>query len=326
MKFTVDGYFKGAFSKDYEKYINDQFIFRDDWINLKSRSEYILGKIENNGIVYGKEDYLFEKYNILDKNRVMVNIDSINKYIDSVNAPVSLMIVPNSYEVYKENLPKGAPLINQNIEIESIYEKINCENEIDLRKTMEDNKDNYIYYKTDHHWTTEGAFIAYSKFIESIGESKIHLGNYKKEEVLDFYGTYYSKAKPFNIESDLLSYYEFDNIEMKIDDKEYNTLYDYEKLNIRDKYSLFLYGNNPLTIIKNTELKNGKKLLIIKDSYANSMVPFLTQNYEEIHVVDLRTFMTKITEYTNNNYFDNVLILYNFVNFAREASIVKLKS
>ena len=88
---------------------------------------------------------------------------------------------------------------------------------------------------------------------------------------------------------------------------------------------MFLNGNNPITIIKNSELKNGKKLLVIKDSFANSLVPFLTQNYEEIHVIDLRSFSSKISEYIKENAFDNILILYNFINLSTDNSIIKLK-
>ena len=189
----------------------------------------------------------------------------------------------------------------------------------------EENKDKYIYYRTDHHWTILGAYLAYYEFIKSIGEEPIDLSILQGTDLDGFYGTYFSKAKPFNIASDILTFYEFDNINMDISGHIYESLYDYSKIKLRDKYALFLRGNNPLTIIKNNNLNNGKRLLVIKDSFANSVIPFLTQNYEEIHVVDLRTFTTRISTYLNENNFDNIFILYNFINLSTDNNIIKLK-
>lgn len=323
--FTIKSFLDGSFSKKYEEYINDQFIGRNYWINLKSRSEYVLGKVENNDIIYGEDGYLFEKFTYLDENRLKVNIEAINIFSQNVDQKVSLMIVPNSYEIYNEKLPNGAPVINQEKIINEVYEKSKDINNIDLLGIMKSNKDKYIYYKTDHHWTTYGAYLAYCEFIKSVSESPINLYNIEKKDVDKFYGTYFSKAKPFNAEPDTLSYYNFENITMSIDGKDYDGLYDYSKLDIRDKYSLFLRGNNPLTIIKNKENLNGKKLLVFKDSYANSFIPFLTSNYEEIHVIDLRSFGVKVSEYVGENKFDDILVIYNFINLTRDANILKIK-
>lgn len=326
VEFSLEKYFDGSYPKKYEKYMSDQFILRDGWIDLKSRSEYLLGKLENNNILYGKDEYLFEKFTVIDNERVNKNIDSINKLIENSNVPVSILIAPNSYEVYKDKLPINAPVVNQSYEINRIYNDINGGNKINIINNFKNNNKDSLYYRTDHHWTTKGAYLAYKDFIESIGNKAINLDYYSENEVEGFYGTYFSKAKPFNVSPDKLSYYDFSGITMKIEDKVYDSLYDYSKLDIRDKYSLFLYGNNPLTIINNSNLKNGKKLVVFKDSYANSMIPFLTQNFEEIHVIDLRSFSKPISDYVNNNDFDNVLVLYNFINFTRDANIIKLKS
>ena len=325
---TFKNFLDGSFSKKYDEYVNDQFIGRDYWINLKSRSEYALGKIENNNIIYGKEGYLFEKFTYIDENRLKVNAEAINNFTESIDEDVSLMVVPNSYEIYSEKLPKGAPLINQEEIINELYENSIKSNNINLFHTMKSNKDKYIYYKTDHHWTTYGAYLAYCEFIKSIGEGPIDLKDIEevKVDVEGFYGTYFSKAKPFNVDADILSYYDFENITVEIEGIEYEGLYDYSKKDLRDKYSLFLRGNNPLTIIKNKKNLNGKRLVVFKDSYANSLIPFLTINYEEIHVIDLRSFNVKVSEYVDENDFDNVLIVYSFTNLTRDANILKIKS
>lgn len=324
--FTFNDFINGTFQEDYETYINDQFPLRDKWISVKSISEYFIGKIENNGIIYGENGELFEKFDNLNEERLKNNIESINIFSEKYNDKVSLMIVPNSYEIYKESLPVGAPQIMQEKIIDEIYCYLKHTNNVNVMEKLLINKDNYIFYKTDHHWTTFGAYLAYCEFVESIGLTPVDIGQYKEVNLSNFYGSYFSKAKPFNIDGDTLTYYEFNDLIMDIiGDNEYDSLYDYTKSNLRDKYSLFLRGNNPITIIKNNKLNNGKKLLIIKDSFANSFVPFLTQNYEEVHVIDLRSFSMKLSNYMSENSFDNILILYSFINLATDNNILRLK-
>ncbi|GAB6167780.1 hypothetical protein JCM1393_02400 [Clostridium carnis] len=325
VKFSWREYYNGDFSKKYEEYVNDQFILRDNWINIKSRSEYLLGKIENNNIIYGKDGFLFDKVTRFDEKRVDTNINAINELVNSIDTRVSVILVPNSSEIYKEKLPVESPVINQEEEIDIIYNKLKNCNKINLINTMKENKDKYIYYKTDHHWTSYGAYLAYKEYINFLMESPVKLEKFNEVKLDNFYGTYFSKAKPFNSLGDKLTFYEIDNLTMSVGENNYDGIYDYSKVNIRDKYSIFLRGNNPLSIIRNKGLSNGKRILIFKDSYANSLVPFLTQNFEEIHVVDLRSFGVKVSDYIKDNTFDEVLILYNFTSFIRDTDIIKLK-
>lgn len=324
--FSIKNFLDGSFQEEYEKYINDQFPLRDNWISLKSMNEYALGKIENNGIIYGNNGELFEKFDSLNEERLKNNVEVINNFAEKYYDKVSLMIIPNSYEIYKENLPMGSPIIRQEEIIDKIYDFSSFTNNVDVMKELLDNKNSYIYYKTDHHWTTYGAYLAYCNFIDSINGNRVNLENFQKVELPNFYGSYYSKAKPFNIKPDIMTYYDFDNLTMEIvGDKVYDSIYDYSKETLRDKYSLFLYGNNPLTIIKNNNIKNNKKILVIKDSFGNSLVPFLTQNYEEIHIIDLRHFGNRLSNYLEENDFDNILIIYNFINLATDNNILRLK-
>ncbi|MDK0546278.1 DHHW family protein [Clostridium perfringens] len=323
--FSISSFLEGKYRDKYEEYINDNFIFGNQWINLKSISEYTLGKLENNNIIYGKENYMFEKNISYDKERFKNNIDSINKFIDIYEGKVTTMIVPNSYTIYEEYIPWGIKLLNQEKLINEVYRANDKDRNIDLVSLFKKNKEEYIYYKTDHHWTTYGVYLAYKAYIESLGEKPIDLNSLKKNEATGFYGTYFSKAKLFSAESDILTYYDIDNITMNIQGKIFESLYDYDKLNIRDKYSVFIRGNNGLTIIENKNIKLGKKLLIFKDSFANSMIPFLSQNFKEIHVVDLRSFSWKVSEYMKNTNFDEILILYNMENFLRDINITRIK-
>ena len=316
----------GSFQEEYEEYVNDQFPLRNQWISIKSLNEYLLGKIENNGIIYGENKWLFEKFTSLNKVKLSNNINAINQFSKKYDKSVSVMIVPNSYEIYNEDLPRGLYQIEQEKIIKDLYSNLIYSNNINLLDKFKDEKNNYIYYKTDHHWTTYGAYLAYCSFIESIGMKPINLNYYNSNEINGFYGSYFSKAKPFNISSDIIKYYDFEDLEMNILGGEvYNSIYDFSKINSRDKYSMFIRGNNALTIINNKNLKNGKKILVIKDSFANSLVPFLTQNFEEVHIIDLRSFNIKISNYMEENDFDNILVLYNFINLSTDSDIIKIK-
>lgn len=323
--FNLEGILSGQYMKDFEKYVDDQFFLRDEWISLKSISEYALGKIENNNIIYGEENYLFDKIKFYNEERFNKNLEALNEFIDKSEINIETIIVPNSYEIYDEYLPFGANLLNQKSLINKIYESNLKDRNIDLIDLFKNCKNEYIYYKTDHHWTTYGAYLAYCKYIENIGDAKVSLEDLNENLVCEFYGTYFSRAKNFNAKGDILAYYDFENVSMDIQGEKFNSLYDFEKLKSRDKYSAFIRGNNGLTVIKNENLKNNKKVVVFKDSFGNSFVPFLTNNFEEIHVIDLRSFPYKVSEYLKNTDFNQCLILYSLENFLYDVNLMKLK-
>ena len=167
-----------VFDHLYEEYINDQIPLRDEWISIKSMSEYLLGKIENNGIIYGRNKRLFEKFDSFNEERLKNNVEAISKFSEKYIDKVSLMIVPNSYEIYREDLPKGSQQVNQTEIINKIYSKLIYSNNINVLDEFINKKNEYIYYNTDHHWTTYGAYLAYCDFMESIGFYPIDLSIY----------------------------------------------------------------------------------------------------------------------------------------------------
>lgn len=327
--FYFDDFLKGRFSKDYERYINDQFVFRDTWIDLKSRSEYLLGKIENNNIIYGKDNFLFEKYEKVDEENLAKNIDSILGFIKKIpNNNVNFMIIPSSYTIYKDYLPYGINLVDQEFYINNIYNYLNNYNNIktiSLIDMFKENKDKYIYYKTDHHWTSFGSYLAYSEFVKNNNLSLVDINNLNKHEVNNFYGTYFSKSKNFNAESDLITYYDVPNLSVSIDGVPVDNINDNSKWSSSDKYSAFLRGNNGLTIIQNNDISNNNKILVLKDSFGNSFIQYLVNNYKEVYVVDLRSFIGSFNEFFKSNNFDDVLIMYNFINLADDVNISKIK-
>lgn len=323
-KFKTEDYINGNFKDKYNKYLDDQFVFRDEFITLKGVSEKLLLKKENNGVYFGKDGYLLEKVLEVSDLKIENNIKYINKFIENNNLKTSIMIVPNSFYILRDKLPIKAKEIESKEIIDKIYKEVDKASSIDLIKPLEDKKDDYIFYKTDHHWTTLGAFIGYKEYLNSLGKEAITLENFKEEKEFNFLGSYFSKSKNIFIEPDIISYYDFNNLEIFIDGVKKESLIDRDYFKGRDKYSAFLSSNNKLTKIINKDLKTNEKLLVIKDSYGNSLVPFLTQSFKEVHVVDLRYFDESIKSYIKENNISECLIIYNLINFTRDTSVVKL--
>lgn len=321
------------FSNLYEEYINDQFVGRDQWITMKSICESALGKLENNGVVYGKEDHLFDKYLTLDTWRMDKNIGYLSQFIEKYRDQfkITVMLVPNSYAVYEDLLPRGLHNVDQQEAIEKIYSQLpEGAEKLDLFPVMEAVRDRYIYYRTDHHWTTEGAYWVYNAYAQSKGKKAVSQEILEPFKILvdHFYGTYYNKCKLFSAKADEITYYDIPVKSVVIDGQEKNGLYDKEKWEAHDKYAGFLWSNNGVTVIKSDNNLNAQpghtsRVLVLKDSYGNCFSPFLTYQYDEVYVVDPR-YIAKLSELTEKVSFDDILVLYNFMSFASDIYIPRI--
>ena len=330
---SLKSYIDTSFSSDYEKYINDQFFLRDNWIDLKSRIEYLLGKRENNDIIFGKENYLFKKFTTFNDEMLENNLNSIITFTNNYNKEVDFFIIPNSYAVYDELTPRYLPLVDQLSLINSINSYLSLKsndhiNTINVAEELLKNKDDYIYYKTDHHWTSYGAYLAYLTYMDYLGLEIVDINNLEKITINNFLGTYYNRSKYFNADSDLITYYNILGLHIEIDGKEKLSLMDLDKFKGSDKYSAFLWGNNGLTKVINeniSEERKGSSILIFKDSYANSFIQFLSYNYEIIDIIDLRYFKESIRNFMKDKDYNEILIMYSFNNLSSDINIRRLK-
>ena len=213
-------------------------------------------------------------------------------------------------------MPKFAETPNQEDIINYAYSNLQNVTAINVIDTLKNNKDKYIYFRTDHHMTSQGAFSLFA-FCKAVGIEPVT--EYNQETVSsEFLGTFDSKAQIINQKKDdIIAYKNYNNTEgieeVKYDKETTNSIYNEEYLNTKDKYSYFLNGNNANVVIK-TKIKNGKKLLVVKDSYAHIMSQFLCQNYEEVHFVDPRYFNNSVEEYIKQNNITETLFLYNVSN------------
>ncbi len=327
-KFTIEKLLEGRFSTKYEKYKVDQFIGRDFFINVKSHIDKMLGKNENNGVYICDDGYLMEDFKRPDEKYLNENIKAINDFSEKHEKINQYMLIaPNAISILNDKLPKFAPIINQKKYLDDLNKSLNNKiNFVDGYKALNNHKSEYIYYKTDHHWTTLGAYYG---FLESAKSMKLDVkaNNYNIEPVTnDFHGTLYSKSGFASKDSDIVNVYlpkskEDEVVVNYVEEKKKSpSIYDSKKLQGKDKYEVFLGGNHPLVKI-NTTSKSEKKLLLIKDSYANSFVQFLTPYFSEIVMVDPRYFYEDIEKLIDKEKITDMLYLYNSNTFFSDTSL-----
>ncbi|HAX72939.1 MAG TPA: hypothetical protein DCY20_05395 [Firmicutes bacterium] len=324
-EFSLEKLFNGTFTSDFETFTNDQFFARDEWITLKSFSEMLLQKIINNGIVYGKDNYLFDLTSTINEGQYQKNLSYLAEFSQMyADYNVSVGIIPNSTAILKEKLPLGFTGIDQLALLNEIESVAKHSQIMDLVTPLQAHSQEYIFYKTDHHWTTLGAYYAYEQICNTLGMNAVSLNTLVGHEVKEFKGTYFAKAKKLNTDLDTITYYDFNSSTIKIGLDEYTSLYDISKFEVYDKYSAFLYGNNGLTSIETPSSPN-QKVLIIKDSYSNSLAPFLTEHYSTLDLVDLRQFTGSLSELITNGEYDDIIFLFSVSNFVSEPNIAKLR-
>ena len=323
--FTINGLLNGSFTKDFETYVADQFPLRNPFISLKSNTERLLQKKENNGVYIGKDDYFLQKFNFPDMNLASRNANYINDLAQHFN--VYMALAPTATKVLEEKLPAFSTTYDEGLYIHDFYDLLsNQVHQVPLLSALLAHKEEPIYYKTDHHWTTLGAYYGYVAFCETAGLTPLPLEAFNIETVSSsFYGSLFSKGNFTFASPDTLQIFSLkDEVPVTVTyestGKTTDSLYVYEHLNTKDKYSVFLDSNHPLLRIQ-TGTKNGRKLMIVKDSYAHCLVPFLISHYEEIQVVDLRLLSMPLKTFATDNHIDDILILYNVQNFSTESKL-----
>lgn len=368
--FSWSSFVDGSFGSKYVKYINEQFLGRDNWISMKAVADMGLGRIESHGVTYGDDHYLMEKLEIVEDQNYPANAGTnivkqtaldrsngmVSSFLQMYDQPITFSLVPNSYAILEDEVPTGFPGADQQAYTQQIYRMLSEVDDqleiVDFSDALSQHKDEYIYYRTDHHWTTLGAYYAYVAYCEQKGLTPVSLEELEENKVEDFYGTFYSKAKRPSQPADTITWYDVDVDEFAFvanlqQDKQLAQLgevvqedglellrvdgmMDQRKFEVRDKYAAFMWGNSGYVKIKSSHNLNhqeGKtsRLLLFKDSYANSMIPYLTYNYDEIIVVDLR-YMAKSTKELMQEEFDDIFVMYNFSTYVSGASdLAKLK-
>ena len=328
-EFSFKSLFSGDYTSKFETYTTDQFTFRDEWITLKAASELALGKQENNDVHLCENGTLIEGFKRPESSVLDSNMSALNTLVGNTDAKVYFALIPDKSDLYSSLLPKNVPNDSEKEVIDYCYGQSNATN-VDMYSALSAHKDEYIFYRTDHHWTSVGAYYGLSALAESMGLPCPALDSYTDRHVVSekFYGTTWSSSGFSWVDPDTMETFVNAPEGLKVTSYPQGSpvegkLYDFSFLEKKDKYSMFMGGNCPMHVI---EAGNEDKpsLLILRDSYMDSLIPFLLDDFSEIHVLDLRYYRASLKAYIEQNDFDNVLVCYSVSNFCSDSNIFLL--
>lgn len=323
-KFTKEAVLSGKYMKDYEKYVTDQFVSRDRWIGIKTRGDILMQKKDINGVYLGRDDYLIEQHLPEDvkEEKVQEKIELLGRLIKKYGGKV--MLVPTADNVITDKLPDYARYYDQSILLDRVKKEVGERHFIDVLPILREHADEEIYYRTDHHWTSKGAYYGYLAWKEQAHKFSLQHYDTKRMETVteDFLGTLHSRIN-LPVKKDSIQYFP-ETLKRKVTVKydflsKEHSLYEEKHLNGKNKYGFFLDDNHPFVEIE-TDHRNGKELFVLKDSYANCFVPLLTLHYEKIYMVDLRYYNGRLfdlmDEYMKPD--SEVLVLYDCMHFIED--------
>lgn len=327
---------KGKFQKGLDNFLNDHVVFRDECIYASTLVDKMMGRAEKAGVYFGKDGYLIEKNEQVYPKDVRENVKYLSDFTNALSERVGsknikIVFIPNKINVLTDKLPKYATVSNNNWMKALLWEKLKDKSSlVDLTEQLLKHKDEYVYYKTDHHWTSLGAKYGYEAIMKSLGK-KPYLK--MKPEVVadDFLGTTYNKIH-YAPQKDLITKYNVKNATYKVTIDESGELshmkdiYVEDALKSADKYEYFMGGNYGGVKIHNPNAPKGT-LVLFKDSFANCIIPFLTNNYSDIIMIDLR-YVSSLDNTLNNLGFDKmdeVLFLFNEEKFMNNSHFWKLQ-
>ena len=314
---TRNRFASGRFMTEAEEYVSDQIAFRELWVALKASGEVLSGKKENNGICFAREESLIRRIAEPQADQAEANIQYLCAFAAQSDIPVYFGLIPTAASVWHEKLPAGAPSADEESWIERLYSRSDAIN-IDLTSSLKIHSDEYIYYRTDHHWTSLGAFYGANDILNAMDLEALRLSDYSPWEVSsDFLGTNSSSSGAWWTVPDVVSAFIPEDGKEVISNftgrAEPGRLYVPEQLESRNKYAYFLGGNQPLCVIRSQS--DGPKLLLIRDSYSDCLAPFLTERFREIHLFDLRYNRLSSLEYARENDIEIILVLYGFESY-----------
>lgn len=324
-----------SYMKDVEDYLSDHMVWREYFVAAKTRFELAQGRNEVNNVFISNK-MLIENVSAPNQAEMDLTAEAINqfaeKYKDKMD--VNMMLIPTASEFYPNNVPDFAAVQDQTEFIHSFYQKLKNVNSIDAFAPLSASTEEYIFYKTDHHWTSYGAYLGYSALSKTLGFKPATSDMFNIEHAsYDFLGTLYSKVLYGENLKDRIDIYEYANGNpvadvIKYTDKNtqtYSSILFREYLDQKDKYSVFLGENESIVRVK-TNVKNGKKLILFKDSFSHALMQFLPLHYEEILLVDLRYLNVPLSEYVDVNDYTQALFVYNMAGFVKDYTIKKVRS
>ena len=328
-EFSGEKLVSGEFGEHFEKFLSDQFAGRNTWVGLAAYYQLAIGNNGANGIYKCSDGYLINDPE--DMSGLMRNIGFIEEFAGHVDVPTTVLIAPSTGYICSDKLPAVHQPYRDDEYFEKIAEQLNTADFVDIRDAFKSAyaSGEQLYYKTDHHWTAAGAYTAYTALADVLGYTANSRGSYQVTSYGGFYGTTYSSSGFWLNEADDIEVWDNKtndgHLHIAITDNgettEQDEMFYYSHLEEDDKYPVYLDGNHPYTVITNDNATSDEKLLVVKDSFAHSFVPFLADHYAEIIMVDMRYYTNPLPELVESEGIDRVLFLYSIDNLATDDKI-----
>lgn len=317
---TMGTVLSGAWMRDMESFVADQFPGRDRWMHLQALWDAALLRVERNGILLGKAGWLFERADHLTLRTAEQSVQAVAEIAGHADAPVTLLLVPLSSAVHEAYLPAAYRPDDQAVVLSALYDMagVAC---IDILAAMEaEAAHQSLYYRTDHHWTMDGARLAYGALAEawSLPAAEQRIENVAAE---GFYGTYFARAPSPLIQGDSISFDVPAGIELLVEGEAEPALLDPAQWQARDKYAALLWGNHGHITLTGGD-PSGGTLLVIKDSYANALLPLLAQHFARIEAVDPRYYGGDLPTLLDEMEADRILCLYGLTTLLTDRNLI----
>ncbi len=334
--FDVDRLFSGRYAEQFESYVADQFPLRDQLVGGKCRVELLLGKGENNGILLGRDGQLARRLfslqradgssigegDIPDRDLLLSAAEGIDRAASGSKVPFSVLLTGRNLDIAAQAFDYPASVGERMRELlyGSISQDVCAIDTVPMLRAAYESGE-YVYYKTDHHWTSLGAYRAYEALLRAWGMEDEILPPEAFERVTvarDFYGTLcaaggMTDSSPDRVE--LWLYGNEDSFTVTADGQPLDGFYSYSHLEKKDKYAVFLDGvHDVITVEKRGEER--PTLVLFKDSFANSLAPFLAQHFDLVlfNLSSTRTDFTDTGAYAARYGADRVLLIYTLEN------------
>lgn len=331
---TITSITSGRFMNDFENYTNDQLPLRNMWIRIKTTSDMLMGKTESNGVYRCRDGYLMETFQPPEKRNFDSTMTAMKKFSGRYKKLKKyFLLAPNAANILSDKLPSNAPAADQNRFMDKVFSTTGAAGikSIDVRDTLRSHRDRQLYYHSDHHWTTDGAWYSFLQASKTMGlkgsrdlYSRLLVAN-------DFKGSLESKSGYYMCKNDdIYIYYPKKAAKRSVvnyvdEQKKITSFYKTANLKKKDAYTVFFNGNPPCVKI-DTPVKTTRRLLVFKDSYANCFVPFLSQYYRRIVMVDPRYYYSNINDLIDSEQITDVLFLYNANTFSQDTSLSTMLS
>lgn len=323
--FSLSALTDGSWFSGLGEYMADQFPGRDGWISLNLSFQKLLGQKESGGVYLCGDDYLMQIPSQPNEEALQRNLKAINAFAARhTDLTMVMTVVPNAVTVLADKLPTNAPVRDQAADLQGIRQSLTGVEFVDVTSALTAHADQQLFYRTDHHWTSLGAFYGFRALAPALSIEAPELDSYTVYPVsTTFEGTLSSKSGSHGVTDQVDIYVPDTDISYYVTypgESPVCSLYKREALEQKDHYTVF-FGGNYSRVDITTTADTGRSLLIFKDSYANCLVQFLYPYFDHITMIDPRYYYDDVETVLNAQAITDVLYLYNADTFLTDTSL-----